>query len=408
MALGATSEDGTTTRLIETPETAAVAALADVNDILEVCARVTGMGYVVVAHVTEDRWLACAVLDEVDFGLPVGGELPIRSTLCNEVRQTRAPIAFDQASADQLWRDHPTPNTYGLESYIAVPIMLDDGDVFGTLCAIDPRPAPASRPETVRMFKLFARLIATQLDANRRLAQSEAALLDARETAELRDQFIAVLGHDLRNPLAAIQAGTTLLDRKVTGEDTRRILSEMRSSAGRMSRLINDVLDFARGRLGGGLSLARRPATELPAMLNQVVSELRAAHPGRNVQADIVLSQVVPGDPDRIAQLMSNLLANAMVHGDPAQPVRVAAAVTGQTFELSVTNGGRPIPATVRPRLFQPFNRRDTADVRDGLGLGLYIASQIATAHNGELTVVSDETETRFVFRMPVVASSPL
>lgn len=406
MSVSATSDDGTTTLIIETPETAAVAALADVSDILEVCARVTGMGYVVVAHVTEDRWLACAVLDEVNFGLPVGGELPIRSTLCNEVRQTRAPIAFDQASADQLWRDHQTPKAYGLESYIAVPIVLDDGDFFGTLCAIDPRPAPASRPETVRMFELFARLIATQLDAGRRLALSEAALMDARETAELRDQFIAVLGHDLRNPLAAIEAGATLLERKVTGDDTRRILGEMRGSAGRMSRLINDVLDFARGRLGGGLSLARRPATELPAMLNQVVDELRAAHPGRIVQAGIALTDAVPGDPDRIAQLMSNLLANALVHGDPDQPVRVAAAVVGKTFELSVANGGQPIPETVQPRLFQPFNRRDTADVRDGLGLGLYIASQIATAHNGELTVVSDETETRFVFRMPVAATS--
>lgn len=383
------------------PEAAAIATLPDIDAILEVCARVTGMGYAVVAHVTEDRWLACAVLDEVDFGLPVGGELPIRTTLCNEVRQTRAPIAFDQASADQIWREHHTPRTYGLESYIAVPIVLETGEFFGTLCAIDPKPAPASRPETVRMFQLFASLIATQLDAHRRVIRSEAALLDAQETAELRDQFIAVLGHDLRNPVAAIEAGAALLERRIGDEDARRILREMKGSTARIGRLINDVLDFARGRLGGGLPVARLPVEDLAAQLHQVVDELRAAYPARTVEADICLSGVVAGDPDRIAQLMSNLLANALAHGDPFQPVRVSAALVEDEFELAVANGGRPIPESIRPRLFQPFNRRDTPEVREGLGLGLYIASQIAVAHGGGLTVASDDAETRFVFRMP-------
>lgn len=383
------------------PEAAAIATLPDIDAILEVCARVTGMGYAVVAHVTEDRWLACAVLDEVDFGLPVGGELPIRTTLCNEVRQTRAPIAFDQASADQIWREHHTPRTYGLESYIAVPIVLETGEFFGTLCAIDPKPAPASRPETVRMFQLFASLIATQLDAHRRVIRSEAALLDAQETAELRDQFIAVLGHDLRNPVAAIEAGAALLERRIGDEDARRILRDMKGSTARIGRLINDVLDFARGRLGGGLPVARLPVEDLAAQLHQVVDELRAAYPARTVEADIRLSGVVAGDPDRIAQLMSNLLANALAHGDPVQPVRVSAALVEDEFELAVANGGRPIPESIRPRLFQPFNRRDTPEVREGLGLGLYIASQIAVAHGGGLTVASDDAETRFVFRMP-------
>ena len=124
-------------------EAAAVARLDVVQSIVEVCLRVTGMGYGVIAHVTEDRWLACAVRDEIDFGLKVGGELPIQSTLCNEVRQRREAIAFDHASADPVWRDHLTPKTYGMESYISVPIVLADGEVFGTLCAIDPRPAAA-------------------------------------------------------------------------------------------------------------------------------------------------------------------------------------------------------------------------------------------------------------------------
>ena len=384
------------------PEIAAVAQISDVDSILEVCARTTGMGYCVVAHVTEERWLACAVLDTVDFGLVVGGELPIKTTLCNEVRQGRASIAFDQASADPKWRTHHTPLTYGLESYVAVPIILADGEFFGTLCAVDPKPAPASRPDIVRMFELFAQLIANHLDAQRRVAASEAALLDAQATAELREQFIAVLGHDLRNPLAALDAGITLLRRRVTGDaGVSMILGEMNRSSTRMNRLINDVLDFARGRLGGGLTMARRPSTELSGLLRQVVGELRTTYPDRTIQTDIAADLDVQSDPDRIAQLMSNLLANAVSHGDPAKPVLVSALTDGRMFELSVANGGRPIPQDVLPRLFQPFNRGDTTEVRDGLGLGLYISSQIAAAHGGQLTVRSDEDETRFVFRMP-------
>ena len=378
--------------------------IAAVEGILEVCLKVTGMGYGVVAQVTEDRWLACSVLDKVEFGLPVGGELPIQTTLCNEVRQRRATIAFDHASADPQWRDHHTPRTYGLESYIAVPIILEDGELFGTLCAIDPKPAPASRPETVSMFELFAQLIATQIEAQRRVSASEAALLDAHETSLLREQFIAVLGHDLRNPLAAIEAGTTMLARKVESSDGERILREMRRVTARMGRLINDVLDFARGRLGSGLTALLQP-TDLTPVLSQVVDELRASYPDRSLITDIDLTSLVDCDPDRIAQLASNLLANAVTHGDAEVPVRLRAVNTEAAFVLTVTNGGGAIPPHVKAKLFQPFTRRHTGEVQDGLGLGLYICNQIATAHEGDLTVSSVPGETCFELRMPLGAA---
>lgn len=380
-----------------------IAGLPDIQAILEVCARVTGMGYSVVAHVSDDRWVACAVLDLVDFGLPVGGELPVQSTLCSEVRANKRPVAFDHASSDPIWRSHHTPTRYGLESYIAVPIILDDGEVFGTLCSIDPKPAPASRAETVTMFELFAKLIATQIEANRRHQRAEAALSDAQDTGVLRDQFIAVLGHDLRSPLAAIDAGITLLKSRVDDRG-QTILREMKGSARRAERLISDVLDFARGRLGGGLSVARRPATELPEILGQLVEELRVAHPERGVDLVMDIGVDVASDPDRIAQLASNLISNALTHGSAETPVRVTAISNGDHFEMTVVNGGKPIPEELRVRLFQPFNRRDGGEVRDGLGLGLYISSEIARAHGGALTVTSDDKETRFIFRMPIAA----
>lgn len=235
-------------------------------------------------------------------------------------------------------------------------------------------------------------------------ASGEAAqetLLEERETSELREQFIAVLGHDLRNPLMSLNAGMTILRRQAP-EELGTLLTQMQRSSRRMEGLINDVLDFARGRLGGGIAIAARPADDLPRVLGQVVEELQQAHPDRSVQITIACEGAIRSDPVRIAQLASNLLANAMAHGDPEQPVLFSAVTLSDHLEVAVSNTGRPIPEAIRPRLFQPFNRHGSGEVREGLGLGLYIASQIALAHNGELTVSSDETETRFLFRMPI------
>ena len=222
-----------------------------------------------------------------------------------------------------------------------MPIILADGSFFGTLCATDPRPARLNTPQTSGMFKLFAELIATHLDAANRLALSEARLLGERETSELREQFIAVLGHDLRNPLASIAAGTNLLTRG--NRDAAPILALMRQSVARMSALIDNVLDFARGRLGGGVTLNRTPQPLEP-VLEQVIAELRASFPASRIETYIDVPQPVDCDGGRIAQLFSNLLANALTHGASGSPVRVRAAIHGGEFELSVANLGEPIP----------------------------------------------------------------
>lgn len=384
-------------------DVAIVARIDAVPSILEVCCRITGMGYAAVARVTEDRWIACAVRDEIDFGLGVGGELPIRTTLCDEVRESREVIVFDHAAEDPAFADHHTPRTYGLQSYISMPIFRSDGAFFGTLCAIDPNPHNASKPETVETFRLFAQLIATQMDAEERLAKSEAALLDERDAAELRDQFIAVLGHDLRNPLAAIQAGATMLKRTPLDEKALTLVGQMQVSGERMSRLISDILDFARGRLGGGLPLGPRRPVQLTGTLEQVIGELQSSHGDQVVRADLALTRPVACDPDRIGQLLSNLLGNALSHGDPAGDITVRATSEDGVFALSVANAGRPIPDSARGELFKPFSRLRQGEVREGLGLGLYIASQIAIAHGGRIDVVSDTDETRFTFSMPIV-----
>ena len=381
-------------------DVAAIASIDAVESILEVICRTTGMGFAAVARVTEDRWVACQVRDEIAFGLKPGGELKVETTICNEIRESGALVVIDHVYRDPAFCRHPTPALYGFQSYISVPIRRGDGSFFGTLCAIDPRPAKLDTPETVGMFKLFAELIGFHLDAEDRLATSRAALLNERQTAELREQFIAVLGHDLRNPLASVDAGISLLGRGPLDADAKVIVALMRKSVRRMAGLIDNLLDYARGRLGGGLTLVRSDEPLAPA-LEHVVAELRAAWPDRRIDTEITLTEPVSCDRARIAQLLSNLLANALTHGSADRPVVVRASMQAEMFELSVANTGEPIPPGVQERLFQPFFRGSAPPRHEGLGLGLYIASEIARAHGGVLKVASSATETRFTLRMP-------
>lgn len=383
-------------------DVAAIQRIAAIPSILEVVCRVTGMGFAAVARVTDQRWIACAVRDEIAFGLQPGGELELSTTICNEIRGHHRPVVIDHVAADPAFRDHHTPRIYGLQSYISVPILRSDGSFFGTLCAIDTRPAKLSEGPALKTLTLFAEMIALQLEADERLRASEAELVDAHGTAELREQFIAVLGHDLRNPLAAIEGGMRLIGRTPLNDKARSILAMMETSTQRMAKLIDDVLDLARGRLDGGLTIKVQREADVETMLGNVINELRNADPDRQIEADIAIGQPVACDPARIAQLLSNLVGNALAHGEPRTMVRVRARCTADRFELSVTNRGETIPADRRERLFRPFTRGDRGNPNKGLGLGLYIAAQIARAHHGEIEVESADSETRFTLSMPL------
>ncbi len=230
---------------------------------------------------------------------------------------------------------------------------------------------------------------------------SRGQLLAEHETAELREQFIAVLGHDLRNPLAAIDGGTNLLMREPQSEKSQRVIGLIRGSVLRMSGLIDNVMDFARGRLGGGLQL-NRSNKPLALTLEQVVGELRTSYPERRIELNVDPAAQLYADHARLAQMFSNLLANAITHGATDQPVRVEAVLEHSELELTVANAGSAIPPEAMQQLFQPFYRSNPHSRVQGLGLGLYIASQIAKAHGGRLEVTSDAAETRFTFSMPL------
>lgn len=122
----------------------------------QVCAT-TGMGFAAVARVTETRWIACQVLDRIDFGINPGDELKIAETICDEIRDSGEAVVFDDASTDIKWSRHPVPVIYGFRSYCSFPVYLDDGRFFGTLCAIDPNRRKVSDEVVIEMFTEFAR-----------------------------------------------------------------------------------------------------------------------------------------------------------------------------------------------------------------------------------------------------------
>jgi signal transduction histidine kinase len=379
-----------------------ISRLATVPMILDVVCEATGLGFAAVARVTEDRWIACSVRDDVQFGLKAGGQLDIETTICREVRGHRLPVIIDNVADDPDYHEHPTPRIYGLQSYISMPIILPDGSFFGTLCAIGKEPAQLRNSKTINMFKLFADLIALQIDAAERLGATHAQLAAERETAALREQFIAVLGHDLRNPLASVASGLSLLGKEVVSDRGKMVLRLADKSIDRMAALIDNVMDFARGRLGGGIAVHAVPGVPLQPILEQVISELSASHPDLRIEMLFDVPGPIPCDPSRIGQLFSNLVANAISHGAPGEPIACAATVTDNHLELSVANMGDPIPSDVMERLFAPFQRGEIRPGQQGLGLGLYIAAEVAKAHGGTLEATSDAGRTRFTFQMPL------
>jgi signal transduction histidine kinase len=163
-----------------------------------------------------------------------------------------------------------------------------------------------------------------------------------------------------------------------------------------MAGLIDDVLDFARGRLGGGIPVERVADVPLGPLLQQVVGELQVSRPERVIEIEVQGVESFYCDPNRIGQMLSNLVANALTHGSASGPIRVQATTTSQALELSVSNPGEPIPPHMLEHLFKPFVRAAARPNQQGLGLGLYIAAEIARAHGGEITVHSDRERTTF------------
>lgn len=243
------------------------------------------------------------------------------------------------------------------------------------------------------------RLIGTVVDITERKEAEE----NLQRTATFRDQFISILGHDLRSPLSAILMSAQAIPRPGNLNAAQsRAVGRITSSAEKMNRMISDILDFARGRLGGGF-VVKHERVNLHEVCEKAIEELLVAHPRHRIELKREGNGQGCWDPDRLAQVVSNLVGNAITYGDKAWPIRVEARDLGEEVSLRVTNRGEPIPPEIMPVLFEPFTQAsaDSGSAKS-LGLGLYIVKQIVEAHGGRIDVQSAAADgTTFSVTLP-------
>ncbi|HEX8441685.1 PAS domain-containing sensor histidine kinase [Archangium sp.] len=239
----------------------------------------------------------------------------------------------------------------------------------------------------------------------RDISERQSIQEELRKRAEFEEQLIGIVSHDLRTPISAITlAAALLLRNKDLTARHALTLGRILSSAERAQRLISGLLDFTQARVGGGFVL-HYDAFDLRGFAGLVVDELRMSHPGRELQLEHDGDLQGEWDADRLAQLLTNLVNNALAHGAVDRPVRLRVQGEPDAVVLTVHNWGRPIPPDARPHLFQPMKRgpiTERSPKTGSIGLGLYIVQQIVLAHEGTLAVDStEERGTRFTVRLP-------
>ena len=233
------------------------------------------------------------------------------------------------------------------------------------------------------------------------IAEVERLQAEMKDRALFAEQMVGIVSHDLRNPLSAVHTGIQVLVRSAPSETQAHVLSRMAQSVDRANRLVSDLLDFTVTRLGKGIAITRR-LVELHEIVAQTMAELALSFPGRALRHKRRGQGACRVDPDRVAQLVGNFVANAVSYGDLDREVTVTTAVTSEHAEIAVHNWGQPIPAETMSSLFQPMVRGTSETAGRSVGLGLFIIMGIAKAHGGQVRVESSaEKGTVFIATLP-------
>ncbi len=307
------------------------------------------------------------------------------------IAATRKPLLVHDAARDPVVKSDVVRER--LRAIYGVPLIDAQGNLLG-VAHMGSRTAYDFQPEDLILFRALANRATTLIESRE---ASDRLLANEQQ----REGFIAILGHDLRTPLnAVVGSAQVLLAHGKLEEEDRAIVNRIARAGGRMSRLVTDILDFARARLGSGIPL-NPVRVNLDDIVRTCAEELRLEHPGRTVNVTATIRSPVCCDPDRVAQIVTNLVGNALRHG-LGGPVEVRVDETKSDALISVHNDGPPIPAKLLPNLFQPFHHGD--GLPQSLGLGLFITQAITVAHVGSIEVKSEEGQgTTFVVRLPKV-----
>ncbi|WP_264538289.1 ATP-binding protein [Flavobacterium sp. N1736] len=399
--------------------------IAIVPTLLNVICQTTGMGFAAVARVTEDRWITCSVLDNVAFGLKPGDELEVKTTICHEIRRDRKAVIIDNVSEDDEFRDHHTPKMYGLQSYISVPIMRQDGSFFGTLCAIDPKPNSLKEFKISEMFNLFADLIsfhistieqATEnktilLEKNNLLAKTEVEKQKAEKqklAAEKKlieknislekmnselEAFNYISSHDLQEPLRKIQLFTDTIEREEAvnlSEKGKAAFHKIKNSAFRMQNLINDLLIYSKTKFDD----RKFEIKDLNTIAKDVIEDLTDEYENKNAVFDIKELGKLSVIEFQFRQLLYNLINNSLKFASPERNlvITISAEITNgelekltpltKYYKLTISDNGIGFDQSYNEKIFGLFQALHTKPLKS-TGIGLTIVKRIVENHDG-------------------------
>jgi signal transduction histidine kinase len=324
--------------------------------------------------------------------------LPLSATtLSTEAFRAREPLWLGSAEAIEARFPHmrdPRAAT-GIQACAAIPLVAD-GQTIGVASFQFADPQAFDGAQTT----LLGDIAAATAAALHRAARGD----HETEVRAFQHRLIGIAGHELRNPLTVVLSASEQLARAATGERDKRAAARVLRNARRMERVVRDLMDYAQAQADGRLLIAPRQV-DFHDVCVRVLASLSSLHPERPVSYQRGEDGRGSWDPDRLEALLENLIVNALKHGAADRPVYVGWYGDATELVLKVHNHGVPIPPSLLPHIFDPFQRGEQHAVRDSLGLGLFIVKQIVAAHGGAIQVRSDrESGTTFVVRLPYTA----
>ncbi|MBA3458695.1 MAG: GAF domain-containing protein [Deltaproteobacteria bacterium] len=330
--------------------------------------------------------------------------VPIGSFKIGLIAEEREPHLSNDVLNDPRLSDPEWAKREGMIAFAGYPLVVED-TLVGVMGMFARRQLPA---ETLEALASFARTMTIGIGRLRVESERERLVGELAQTVRFNEMFAGMLGHDLRNPLGSMMTGAQLVMTRTQDERIVAPLARVLSSGHRMARMVDQLLDFTRARVGGGLAIHPREM-DLRVLAGQAIEEVELANPTWSFEIDITGEVCGEWDADRLAQVFSNLVGNGVQHGDARAPLRIKLdGSRADHVRVDVSNAGT-IPAELVPKLFDPF--RGTQHKRNGsqgLGLGLYITQQLVRAHGGEIHVTSSaEANTTFTIHLPRAGARP-
>ncbi|WP_439583009.1 GAF domain-containing sensor histidine kinase [Dyadobacter bucti] len=378
-----------------------------VPTLLDVICQSTGMGFAAVARVTESKWVTCSVRDDINFGLAPGSELILKTTICDEIRQSQEAVVIDHVQENEKFCGHHTPLTYGFQSYISFPIVLKSGEFFGTLCAIDPKPAQLDNTRIRGMFAAFADLISFHLQQAELLEESDKAVRNLSrqltDTIDENRQYRHISNHSLQEPLRKLRVFSGMVVQAIKEKDHEKaeyLASRIHSSAERFSAMIASLSDFTLlddDKQAPELTNLNAPLAVATQLLRFDILDKEAS----------IVSEKLPSIhvyPAQIEQLFYHLLHNAIKFSkkDEKPVVSISCSMidssefagqtgTGQQYvKILIKDNGIDIDSSQLEKVFDMFSQLPVKPGRTGEGVGLTFCRKIIRNHNGFIKAQSE------------------